>query len=72
MQTCHGHCNIIYKLITNPQRGVYDKPEGKRCTICEVRLLTLDIRCKCCGATLRYNPRGKTGKSRKIYIREDI
>lgn len=70
MQVCKGKCVFIYKLITNPQRGVYDKPEGKRCTICEVRLLTFDIRCKCCGAVFRAHSRTKNEKSanKKLFI----
>jgi uncharacterized paraquat-inducible protein A len=55
--SCKGVCDGFKgEKISNGSK--YDQGQ-KRCSLCSIFLMVQSVRCPCCGAVLRTNPRGK-------------
>ncbi|QDI89511.1 hypothetical protein Nisw_08235 [Candidatus Nitrosopumilus sp. SW] len=55
--SCKGVCEDFRgESIPNGSRYNYGQ---KRCSLCSLFLTVPSVRCPCCGAVLRTNPRGK-------------
>lgn len=52
---CHGVCEF-YKTRKIPTSKKYENGQ-KRCSLCEVFLATLNLRCPCCNSMLRSKSR---------------
>jgi len=68
-RTCKGICGRTKSSAYNGN-GLYSTGH-KRCNVCECYFKTIDLRCVCCGNSLRCKPRnGKYKEPFRIYVSE--
>lgn len=63
MNLCKGVCERL-EIKIKGQTMKYENNQ-KRCPVCEVFMICLDVRCPCCSCILRVTPR--TNKYRKSF-----
>jgi hypothetical protein len=65
LQSCRGYCNLHNELVTSTVcAGHWDKPNSRRCSVCEVFMIYPGRFCPCCHTLLRTKPHTKTAKER--------
>jgi len=67
--TCKGSC-IRYKATKS---GSYSSQYGlghKRCSRCEIFIKWDGTHCPCCGIILRTRPKGTSGRSQLLLVRQ--